>query len=361
MDVRRFWRWLARSPEAPERAPDEQSLDGLEVGDVYLSTAHESRGRAERVGITSMSPESPLRTFPQAFAKSQPPTSPQEGDYGPSRDVEWTLDLTLDGPVSSEELDAAFSRERIRRAGFTLYGIPVGGGRWTYVRAKGSPCRWRAVALSTELVDPSADDGAPASVADLRAFHTDVARQALEIRGARVSAREPADAAASRARRYAEVRRDANLEAVVVLRPPAGSDFEGREVWDALCSLGLEWGNMDLFHWNNPSDVGHDVLFSAWTSTPPGYFLPEEVRAGRLWVEDLVFGFHVARSGDPHGVLSQMIEGARFVRDRLGGRLEDEEGNAYDETAGHAAVRFVLERLAQADLRPGEDTTLRIF
>jgi cell division protein ZipA len=310
-----------------------------------------------------VSPESPLRTLPRAFADPHPPAPPEERDYGPDEAVEWTLDLAFAGPVvvTTEEVDAAFPRERIRRAGFTLYGIPADAARWTYVRAKGSPALWRAVALSTDIVDPSAEDGAPASMDDLRSFHTDVACQALGLRGARVCTREPAEAAASRAQRYADARRDANRDAVVVLRAPPGSEFDGRKVWDTLCSLGLEWGNMDLFHWNNPSDVGHDVLFSAWTSTPPGYFLPEEVRAGRLRVEDLVFGFHVARSGDPHGVLSQMIEGARFVRDRLGGRLEDEEGNAYDETAGHAAVRFVLERLAQADLRPGDDTTLRIF
>ncbi|HSU55623.1 MAG TPA: cell division protein ZipA C-terminal FtsZ-binding domain-containing protein [Candidatus Dormibacteraeota bacterium] len=44
-----------------------------------------------------------------------------------------------------------------------------------------------------------------------------------------------------------------------------------------MMALGLEWGDMDLFHWVNGSDNGDDSFFRVWTSTAPGYFLPEEI------------------------------------------------------------------------------------
>jgi cell division protein ZipA len=167
--------------------------------------------------------------------------------------------------------------------------------------------------------------------------------------------------AAERGQRFAEAHGDAAVDALIVLQAPARARFDGRRVWDALGALGLEWGDMDVFHWPNPTELGDDALFDVWTSTPPGYFLPEEIQAGRLHVEDLVFGFRIARCPDPHAVLSQMVEAARFAQRQLGGRLLDEHEQPYDETAGQAQVRQVLDRLAQAGLRPGESTTLRLF
>ena len=46
------------------------------------------------------------------------------------------------------------------------------------------------------------------------------------------------------------------------LAAPDGTLFDGRDIWDVMLCLGLPWGDMDLFHWNNPSDHGDDHLFS---------------------------------------------------------------------------------------------------
>ncbi|RPI27623.1 MAG: hypothetical protein EHM61_07865 [Acidobacteria bacterium] len=50
---------------------------------------------------------------------------------------------------------------------------------------------------------------------------------------------------------------------------------------------------MDLFHWANTTDRGDDSFFSVWTTTAPGYFLPEMIAAGEVRVDDLVYGYSV--------------------------------------------------------------------
>lgn len=60
-------------------------------------------------------------------------------------------------------------------------------------------------------------------------------------------------------------------------------------------------------------------------------------------------------------MLTQMVEGARFVQGQLGGILEDADGETFDEIEEHATVRFVVERLVRLGLEPGEGTVLRIF
>lgn len=356
-------RWFGRreASEPAERAAPEELF---RVGDLVLTPASVSRERGAQVlGERGPSQRAALLVVPDAIRDARSGVPEEERDYGPHAEVEWTLDLVWPGPVvvTTPELDEAFDRRASSGpVHFTLYGIPAGASRWTYVHASDAPTRWRAVAASTGLLDPTDGDAEPAGLDVLRSFEADIAARAARIRGATVSAREPAEVAVGRAGRYCAARRDASLDALVVLRA-RHDGFEGRQVWDSLTSLGLDWGDMDLFHWNNHSDVGHDSFFDVWTSTPPGYFLPERVRAGGVRFDDLVFGFQIARSADPHAVLSQMVEGARHVQGRLGGSLEDERGGPFVEADAHARVRFVVERLAQAGLQPGAETTLRLF
>jgi FtsZ-interacting cell division protein ZipA len=72
-----------------------------------------------------------------------------------------------------------------------------------------------------------------------------------------------------------------NEIAVIVLK--SEHLFNGKVAWDALQCLGLTWGDGDLFHWKNETTVTGDVLlFFVYTSTEPGYFLPERVFEGGI-------------------------------------------------------------------------------
>ncbi len=47
-----------------------------------------------------------------------------------------------------------------------------------------------------------------------------------------------------------------NTDAIIVLQ--SDKQFDGTKMWDALQSVELNWGDGDLFHWNNNKDYGHD-------------------------------------------------------------------------------------------------------
>ena len=102
--------------------------------------------------------------------------------------------------------------------------------------------------------------------------------------------------------------------------------YNGKEVWDVLQSLGLKWGDGDLFHWNNSSDYASDQHFSVWTSTEPGYFLPEQVKKGKMNPTNLVFGFSIPRSADPMNVYRIMVNSIKYCQKRLGGQLINKNG-----------------------------------
>jgi FtsZ-interacting cell division protein ZipA len=100
-----------------------------------------------------------------------------------------------------------------------------------------------------------------------------------------------------------------------------GGQLPGTPIWDVMYSLGLEWGDMDLFHWTNESDFGDDQLFIVWTSTEPSYFLPELIAAGEVMTDDLSFSFSVPRCPAPVEVFDEMIKAAPYAQSGMGGTL----------------------------------------
>lgn len=147
---------------------------------------------------------------------------------------------------------------------------------------------------------------------------------------------------------------------IVVLK--SDNHFKPREFWNALVEVGLKWGDGDLFHWENyESDVGDSHFFDVWTSTAPGYFLPEEVTANNCKPKDLIFGFSIPRSADPERVFEMMIEAMEYCQKRLGGVLLDQDGLPFDKGQyRHAISRNNIEN-GRRGLEPGQEVTLRLF
>ena len=143
----------------------------------------------------------------------------------------------------------------------------------------------------------------------------------------------------------------------------ADTVFKGREIWDKMRSLGLHWGDMDLFHWENPSSGagGDDHLFSVSTSTEPGYFLPENIAKGAVKTTDLVFSFSIPRSADPQQVLKNMYQAARYCQQKLGGQLVDAQGRPFRLAPELIKCQKIEQNLAQQKLRPGQGDALYLF
>jgi cell division protein ZipA len=146
-----------------------------------------------------------------------------------------------------------------------------------------------------------------------------------------------------------------------LLVAPEGEHFDGVQLWDALTSLGLRWGDGDYFHWESPHAVGDDHVFSVGTTTEPGYFLPELATSGRLQVADLAFGFMPMRAHDPLEVLDAMLRGARYVQRRLGGEIRGADGSPLDEHAIRHAIEQLVRDMERAGVAPGSHTALRLL
>jgi cell division protein ZipA len=171
----------------------------------------------------------------------------------------------------------------------------------------------------------------------------------------------PSAAAAEHSRLLHEVRANLDHTAVLILKAPPGKPYNGRKLWDVMLCLGLEWGDMDCFHWMNSSEVGDDSLFSVETSTPPGFFFPEELAAGTMKPADLVFLFSVPRSAAPLAVFDAMVRAMEYCRKRLGGQICDDAGNPANIREARAVIADIESQLRAAGFPPGADRTLRLF
>lgn len=127
-----------------------------------------------------------------------------------------------------------------------------------------------------------------------------------------------------------------------------------------LC-LGLRWGDGDLFHWNNSSDLGDDAFFSVWTSTAPGYFFPEEIAAGRVTVDNLIFGFSTPRTYKPVDVFQAMYKAAEYSRKRLGGSLLNKEGKKINPEECSNEIKMVVSVLKEKGFVTGTSSALHLF
>lgn len=171
------------------------------------------------------------------------------------------------------------------------------------------------------------------------------------IGAARIETPLNPEAAAARAEELELIHVKFDHTISITLAAPDGTLFDGKEIWDVMHCLGLHWGDMDLFHWENSSDVGTDHHFSVWTSTSPGYFFPEQIARGETHVSDLVFGFNVARVARPVAIGDAMLRCATYAQRRLGGQLRDPEGNPLSPDIFRLAIVEVESGLRNAGFR----------
>lgn len=338
--------------------PDDDDI--LAMSDLALVPESASRHRADLL-------PPPSENVRHILGELDLPAEPADGstrEYLPTAAVSWIVDVRLAGdpPLDPKAIAAAFDQEwRSEFGRFMAYGRDVKTGRWTYLISADGPERVDQLKLAFDFIDPL-DPEAPPS--DERRFE-----QRLEQIAARLQPlgqptvtpnASPAEAA-ERALLLSEIRDTCDVTACLILQAPAGKRYDGRQVWDALLCLGLEWGDMDCFHCRNRSDLGDDSFFSVETSTPPGYFLPERVAAGELHVADLVFVYSVPRCARPVEVFDAMARAVQYCQSRLGGTLMNEEGEPADLAALRAQIAAVADRLHAAGFSPGGDAALQLF
>ncbi|RFZ82900.1 hypothetical protein DYU05_12130 [Mucilaginibacter terrenus] len=151
----------------------------------------------------------------------------------------------------------------------------------------------------------------------------------------------------------------AELDQDIIIVLKSDTKFDGKKVWDVLQSVGLKWGDGDLFHWGNPNqNYGDDALFSVWTTTDPGYFLPESIKQGQMNPDDLVFGFSVPRSADPENVFKVMTAAVKYCQKRLGGKMLDANMHPLDELSASMNLNVLITELKSKGIVPGSTPAL---
>jgi cell division protein ZipA len=328
-------------------------------GDLFLTTSGESEARAARLLPTCGSEDASELLEHPSFPRGESTREEEDDadtDYLPEPLVEWVVDATFADGVDIEDL-ARLRDDRKALGGFTFYGRPEGGGAWTFVYAADSPSRYTALKLAWRYVPLDESEDRSAASFDKRLAWA--SRTLRDLGAADVRAEIHPARAAARVEALTEILERGDGTVVVVVNASDGA-FAGRDVWDVMLSLGLRWGDMDLFHLDNPGERGDDAVFSVETSSPPGYFLPEVIAEGRFECADLVFSFSVARCADPVAALDLVLRAAHYAAERLGGALSGDEG-PLDEAALRAEVAERAAELTKHGLAPGEDATLMLF
>ena len=276
----------------------------------------------------------------------------------------WIVDVTFDGDPSLEPAAIAKLLDNSWRDQFgdaTVFGRDADSGRWTFLIAADGPNAVDRLKIGFDYVnlfDPDDDTSDPAIY---QARLNDLPGRLTRFGRSTVTAAVSPQAAGCRA---AELRNLLGLEGLMtglVLQAPAGLRYDGRTVWDVMLCLGMRWGDMDCFHWDNKSEFGNDYLLTVETSTPPGYFLPKWIAAGQLHVDDLVFHYSIPRSPSPVEVFDAMARAVQYAQSRLGGTILDEHRRPADLEVIRRVVAQTEARLRAEGFEPGSDAALRLF
>lgn len=343
--------------EAKEPSTSVDPKDWLDSKNLKVTTATQSDERAARVLPMKGSEDVSNLLVPPKVAAEKP-------DYGPVEAVEWIIDIAPTRPTAFKrsQILSVFTRDwREKNSLPQIYGRGSSDNTWHYVNAADVPDEYDQLALGIDFSSPLFNK--PLTESQLNKLMRASETAAKRLGAGKPRARMPVKAAVARSVEIRALQQEfESARAVVLLAAPEGKTFEGKPIWDVMMCLGLRWGDMDQFHWENDTrSPGDDHIFSVSSSTAPGYFLPEQIADGRLQVGSLVFDFSIPRSVDPMVALNGMLAAATYAQKRLGGELVDVEGQALNANALRKRVADITSRLTQAGFPPGHGTTMRTF
>jgi cell division protein ZipA len=287
-------------------------------------------------------------------------TKSEEKKYFANERYDWivTLESTA-GTYFKRELVSKYFDDKWREEHKDpwLYCIPKNDTKWTFFNSgENDSNEFTKLAVAWKLFDQIEESPTVFTEAELTKYQNDVNDIAEKFKDKSQEENFTPKDAAFKSQELAQFVQTNNVYSLIVLK--ADGKFEGKEIWDVMMSLGLKWGDMDLFHWDNASG---NELMSVWTSTDPGYFLPEEIAADNVQTDDLVFGFSVPRSIAAKEVLAAMYKAAMYAQSRLGGKILDENGLQYDVENENKRIEAVLGNLESRSIRPGVGDALYLF
>jgi hypothetical protein len=340
--------WLAT------RKNGSSSANVLDPKDLFVTTATESNERVRRVfpnGVASEDAGSEVGT-----------AAPPPDDDVPDGTQSFVSEIVPPTPVSARQVRDALPALDASRIERWVKGL-AGAGRWLDVHdGDADAATFSRIAVIVDLVELHK----PVDVPHLER-ETQWARALASKLGApapsfsmtpQQAAAKAMDATAARAKFS-----DDDVDIGVVIAAPKAKRFPGRQVWDAVYSVGFTWGDGDYFHWvpSDKTDVSQGI--SIGTSTGATYFLPESLLAtdGSADVEVLELSFNAARCWQPTQVFDVMSRAATYLARRLGGAVTTKAGTAFDPHRERSKVVAFEKELLHYGVTPGSGLALSVF
>lgn len=238
--------------------------------DYFISTQGESEERVKKLDLDSASENASyiLDIKKLSFPKTGKET--EDVEYKPDTEKDWIISTKTLNPISitTDQLFKIFDKDwRVNFCAADIYGYSDKQNKWTYAIVGGEPDSYSKIQVAIDLVEIYDEENSSYDTKKLEKYIVELKKKfkpfpiTLEFDGS-------IEEAASRGKQLAELKNEFDIEATIVLKSEKA--FNGKLVWDALQSVGLVWGDGDLFHWNNEEDYGHDQHFSVWTTTNQG-------------------------------------------------------------------------------------------
>lgn len=329
---------------------------------VSFSTSAEDRERISQLGLDKRSEDASYILDSSRLSIPRTETVTEDTNYRADPAREWIINLEPSGGGHFKKEDLLNTFDAEFRGDFPLefYGRLAGTGRWTFAFAGDVSGDFDQIQVGVDLTEVYKDQHPAYDPAKLERYLDGLKKQLASYPApVKMAAAEPIAAAIAKAKKLVQLYLEFGKDAIIVLQ--GSHPFKGETVWDVLQSAGLSWGDGDLFHWPNEHDYGHAQHFSVWTSTRPGYFLPEDIRDGSMNPGDLVFGFSIPRSADPGNIFDIMLNTVKYCQKRLGGRIVDQNGNPFNEVAEKAALLQLVANMKAKGIVPGSDQALTAY
>jgi cell division protein ZipA len=332
-------------------------------GDYFISTQTQSNQRIDKLGLNLPSDNASYildRSRIEIFSDSDNPIHTK--NYKADSSQEWVMEIQTQSGRSFtvNELKIIFDTNwHTNYQCGTVYGYIASDKRWTYALAADSVTRFEKLQLGVSLLGVYNDD-VPYFAKSKLTYYYNGLKKSFQKTDVNITPLETIDHALNKAKELVTLYHQFNLAATIVLT--SDSAYSGLKAWDALQSVGLMWGDGDIFHWPNGNpDFGDDQLFSVWTTTYPGYFLPEKIKDGKMDPENLVFGFSIPRNADPINVFEVMINAVEYCQGKLGGRILNSKGELLNVEQERQALKKIVESMQNAGIQPGSHEALTIF
>jgi cell division protein ZipA len=333
-----------------------------ELDNYFISTQSQSNDRVKNLDLDKPSEDASYILDTNKLSIPNIIREMEKAEYKADPEREWIINLVSadDASFKKEDFNKMFDYDWRSKYSSTIYGFSNEENRWTYANVGGTPDIYSKLQVAVDVQEVFNEENPTYEPQKLKRYIDELEKRIKKYpTKLRIEQPETIELAIVKAKKFVQLNQEFNLEAVIVLQ--ADKQFNGLEMWDALQSVGLKWGDGDLFHWSNDKDYGHDQHFSVWTTTEPGYFFPKEVKEGNMNPQDLVFGFSIPRSADPKNIFEIMLNSVKYCQKRLGGQILDRNMKPFNEEKEKQELSEFLKRMEQKGLKAGSDKALRMF